>query len=162
MLYAAVGNGLQKWRGLDDAFFGGKLLRLNRDGSAPADNPHFDPTQPDAPISYQWAKGLRNDFALAQRPGDGAIYTAENGPAIDRLLRLEAGRNYGFAGTDASIVRRGLWFFGPPAVSPVGIAFATGGSLSPRSARATCTRAPTGSISSKAPSITANGSGKLN
>ena len=123
-LYAAVGNGLQKWRGLDDAYFGGKLLRLNRDGSAPADNPRFDPTQPDAPISYQWAKGLRNDFALAQRPGDDAVYTAENGPAIDRLLRLEAGQNYGFAATDASIVRQGLWFFGPPAVSPVGIAFA--------------------------------------
>ncbi len=128
-LYAAVGNGLHKRRGLSDRYFGGKLLRLNRDGSAPADNPHFDSTQPDAPISYQWVKGLRNDFALAQRPGDDAIYTAENGPAIDRLLRLEAGHNYGFAATDASIVRRGLWFFGPPAVSPVGIAFATGGSF---------------------------------
>ncbi|MCY3913857.1 MAG: PQQ-dependent sugar dehydrogenase [Chloroflexi bacterium] len=128
-LYAAVGNGMHKWRGLDDKFFGGKLLRLNRDGSAPADNPHFDPTQPDAPISYQWAKGLRNDFALAQRPGDEAIYTAENGPAIDRLLRLEAGRNYGYAATDASIVRQGLWFFGPPAVTPVGIAFAIGGAF---------------------------------
>ena len=127
LLYAAVGNGLQKWRGLDDNYFGGKVVRLNRDGSAPTDNPHFDPTQPDAPISYQWAKGLRNDFALAQRPDDDAIYTAENGPAIDRLLRLEAGRNYGFAGTDASILRQGLWFFGPPAVSPVGIAFASGG-----------------------------------
>lgn len=128
-LYAAVGNGLHKRRGLSDRYFGGKLLRLNRDGSAPADNPRFDPAQPDAPVSYQWAKGLRNDFALAQRPGDEAVYTAENGPAIDRLLRLEAGRNYGYAATDASIVRQGLWFFGPPAVTPVGIAFATGGAF---------------------------------
>ena len=126
-LYAAVGNGLHKRRGLSDDYFGGKLLRLNRDGSAPADNPYFDPTQPDAPISYQWAKGMRNDFALAQRAGEDAIYTAENGPAIDRLLRLEAGHNYGYAATDASIVRQGLWFFGPPAVAPVGIAFAAGG-----------------------------------
>ena len=129
-LYAAVGNGLHKRRGLSDRYFGGKLLRLRRDGSAPADNPRYDPAQPDAPISYQWAKGLRNDFALAQRPDDDAIYTAENGPAIDRLLRLEAGRNYGFDGTDASMVRQGIWFFGPPAVSPVGIAFATGGVFS--------------------------------
>ena len=126
-LYAAVGNGLHKRRGLADEYFGGKLLRLSRDGSAPPDNPRFDPTQPDAPISYQWAKGLRNDFALAQRPGEDAIYTAENGPAVDRLLRMEAGRNYGFDGTDASIVRQGIWFFGPPAISPVGIAFAIGG-----------------------------------
>ena len=130
-LYAAVGNGLHKRRGLSDRYFGGKLVRLNRDGSAPADNPFFDPTQPDAPISYQWAKGLRNDFALAQRPGDDAIYTAENGPAIDRLLRLDAGHNYGFAATDASIVRQGIWFWGPPATSPVGIAFATGGAFPP-------------------------------
>ena len=126
-LYVAVGNGLVKRRGLDDSFFGGKLLRLNRDGSAPEDNPHFDPARPDAPISYQWVKGLRNDFALAQLPDDDAVYTAENGPAVDRLLRLEAGRNYGFAGTDASIVQQGLWFFGPPAITPVGIAFAIGG-----------------------------------
>jgi glucose/arabinose dehydrogenase/mono/diheme cytochrome c family protein len=128
-IYAAVGNGLQKRRGLQDDYFGGKLIRLNRDGSAPTDNPYFDATQPDAPISYQWTKGLRNDFSLAQRPDDDAIYTAENGPAVDRLLRLEAGRNYGFDGTDASIVRQGLWFFGPPAISPVGIAFATGGAF---------------------------------
>ena len=127
LLYAAVGNGLHKRRGLSDRYFGGKLIRLTREGRAPTDNPHFDPTQPEAPISYQWAKGLRNDFALAQRPGDDTIYTAENGPAIDRLLRLDAGRNYGFDGTDASMVRAGVWFFGPPAISPVGIAFATGG-----------------------------------
>ncbi len=113
-------------RGLDDAYFGGKVLRLNRDGSAPADNPRFDPAQPEAPVSYQWAKGLRNFVALAQRPGDDAIYTAENGYDVDRLLRLEAGQNYGYAGTDSSLLQRGLWFFSP-AIAPVGVAFAVGG-----------------------------------
>ena len=114
--------------GLDDAYFGGKVLRLNRDGSAPADNPHFDPAQPDAPVSYQWAKGLRNFVALVQRPGDDALYTAENGHDIDRLLRLEAGQNYGYAGTDSSLLQRGLWFFSP-AIAPVGVAFAIDGSF---------------------------------
>lgn len=130
-LYVAVGNGFSKRRGLDDRFYGGKILRLNRDGSAPIDNPKFDPDQPAAPISYQWAKGLRNDFALAQRPGDEAIYTGENGPAIDRLLRVRAGENYRFDGTDASILTAGVWFFGPPAVAPVGVAFATDGAFPP-------------------------------
>ncbi len=130
-LYVAVGDAHVRGRGLDDRLFAGKLVRMNRDGTAPSDNPHFDPAQPDAPISYQWTKGMRNDFALAQRRDDDAIYTAENGPAIDRLLRLEAGENYGFDGHDASIVRRGIWFFGPPAVSPVGLAFAEGGVFPP-------------------------------
>ena len=126
-LYVAVGDGaVWSTRGLDDAYFGGKVLRLNRDGSAPADNPYFDPAQPDAPLSYQWAKGLRNFVALAQRHGDDAIYTAENGYDIDRLLRLEAGQNYGYAGSDRSLLQRGLWFFSP-AIAPVGIAFAIGG-----------------------------------
>ena len=126
-LYVAVGNGaVHTTRGLDDAYFGGKVLRLNRDGSAPADNPRFDPAQPEAPVSYQWAKGLRNFVALAQRPGDDAIYTAENGYDVDRLLRLEAGQNYGYAGTDSSLLQRGLWFFSP-AIAPVGVAFAVGG-----------------------------------
>ena len=126
-LYVAVGDGaIGSTRGLDDAYFGGKVLRLNRDGSAPADNPSFDPANPDAPVSYQWAKGLRNDFALAQRPGDDAVYTAENGNGIDRLLRLEMGQHYGYAGTDRSLLQRGLWFFSP-LVAPVGIAFAIGG-----------------------------------
>ena len=128
-LYVAVGNGgFQSSRGLDDAFFGGKVLRLNRDGSAPADNPHFDPGQPEAPISYQWAKGLRNAVAIAQRPGDNAVYTADNGDFIDRLLRMEAGKNYGYAGTDTSLLQRGLWFFSP-GIAPVGVAFASGGAF---------------------------------
>ena len=128
-LYVAVGYGsLEITRALNDAYFGGKVLRLNRDGSAPADNPHFDPRQPDAPVSYQWAKGMRNFVALAQRPGDSAIYTAENGSQIDRLLRMEAGQNYGYSGTDDSLLQRGLWFFSP-SIAPVGVAFAVGGAF---------------------------------
>ena len=130
----AVGDGYESFdegstvntRAVDDAYFGGKILRLNRDGSAPADNPHFDPAQPDAPVSYQWAKGMRNFFALVQRPGDQAVYTAENGNNIDRLLRLEAGQHYGYAGSDSSLLQRGLWYFNP-SIAPVGLAFAVDG-----------------------------------
>ena len=97
LLYAAVGDGGVRERPQDDAVFGGKVLRLQRNGSAPADNPRFDPAASGAPVSYQWAKGLRNVFALTQRPEDGGIYAAENGQSIDRLLRLDAGGNYGAA-----------------------------------------------------------------
>ena len=126
-LYAAVGDGFESERAADDAYFSGKVLRLQRDGSAPADNPHFDLAHPDAPVSYQWAKGFRNIFALAQRPGDAAVYVAENGVAIDRLLRVEAGGNYGFPFDHLNREQRGLVFFGPPAIAPVGTAFAIDG-----------------------------------
>ena len=126
-LYAAVGDGRSEARAQDDAYFGGKVLRLQRDGRAPTDNPHFDPAHPDAPVSYQWAKGMRNIFALAQRPGDGGTYTTENGLAIDRLLRLNAGGNYGWPYDEGGRGHEGLVFFGPPAVAPVGMAFAAGG-----------------------------------
>ena len=130
-LFAAVGNGLSKRRGLDDNFFGGKIIRLNRDGSAPRDNPFFDPARSTDPISYQWAKGLRNDVGLVTRAGDPALYTAENGPALDRLLRITRGSNSGYDGTDASMLYAGLWWFGPPAVGPTGIAFASGAPFPP-------------------------------
>ena len=126
-LYVAVGDGFVHERAGDDAFFGGKVLRLQRDGRAPADNPHYDPTHPDAPVSYQWAKGLRNIFALAQRPGEDAIYLAENGEVIDRLLRVEAGTDHGWHFDHLNREHRGLLFFGPPGIGTVGTAFASGG-----------------------------------
>ena len=111
----------------DDAVFGGKVLRLQRDGSAPADNPRFDPTAPDAPVSFQWAKGLRNVFAFTQRAEDGGMYASENGESIDRLLRLDAGGNYGRPYEEGGQGYGALMFFGPPSVAPVGMAFANGG-----------------------------------
>ena len=135
-LYAAVGDGggddgPNRHRAQDDAAFGGKVLRLQRDGSAPPDNPWFDPAHPDAPVSYQWAKGIRNIFALAQRPGDDGIYAAENGIGIDRLLRLDPGGNYGRPYDEGGPGHEGLVFFGPPSVAPVGTAFASGGVFPP-------------------------------
>ncbi len=126
-LYVAVGNGFFPERSQDDDAWGGKILRLNRDGTAPADNPYFDPDRPDHPVSYQWAAGIRNVFALAQRPGDDAVYAAMNGPQLDSLLRIEAGSNLGYNGTDESVLNAGLWYFGPPGIAPTGTTFVLGG-----------------------------------
>ena len=130
-LYAAVGDGKVPERAQDDAVFGGKVLRLQRDGRAPADNPRFDPSAPDAPLSYQWAKGLRNVFAIVQRPEDGGIYVSENGQSIDRLLRLDAGGNYGRPYEEGGDGHGALRLFGPSSVAPVGMAFASGGVFPP-------------------------------
>lgn len=72
----------------EDTCLNGKILRINLDGSIPADNP--DPT------SYVWAKGFRNIQGLAYSD-KGILYTAEHGDAIDDEINLIVkGANYGW------------------------------------------------------------------
>ena len=46
----------------------------------------------------------------------------ENGPSVDRIARVERGRNYGWNGTDASMLTGALYNWSP-AHAPVNIAF---------------------------------------
>lgn len=72
----------------------GKVLRLNDDGSIPADNPFVD--QADAyPQIYTW--GNRSIMDFATHPETGEIWNLENGPqGGDEVNILEAGENYGW------------------------------------------------------------------
>ncbi len=66
----------------------GKILRINLDGSIPADNP--DPTA----YTYSW--GHRNPQGLCLGP-NGIIYSSEHGAnSSDEFNIIEAGRNYGW------------------------------------------------------------------
>jgi glucose/arabinose dehydrogenase len=125
-LYVFVADGPDPAAAQDDSTFNGKVLRLNPDGSAPTDNPYYDPARPTAPISYQWTKGQRNAFGMAWRPADGSLYMTENGPNIDRLVRVERGRNYGWIGSDDSMRTNALYVWQAGHWSPVGLAFAEG------------------------------------
>jgi len=72
----------------------GKVLRLNDDGSAPADNP-FAGRPGYKPELY--ALGIRNAMALILHPDTGEIWENENGPqGGDELNIIRAGRNYGW------------------------------------------------------------------
>lgn len=72
----------------DMSSLGGKTLRVNLDGSIPADNPD--------PESYVWSFGHRNSQGLCVGP-DGIIYSSEHGPnASDEFNIIEPGRNYGW------------------------------------------------------------------
>ena len=79
-LYVFVADGPSPPVAADDGTFNGKVLRLNPDGTAPPDNPKYDPANPTAPISYQYTKGHRNAFGMAWRPSTGQLYLTENGP----------------------------------------------------------------------------------
>jgi glucose/arabinose dehydrogenase len=72
----------------------GKVLRLNDDGSAPADNP-FAGNAAYRPEIY--AMGIRNILGLAFHPDTGELWEHENGPmGGDEINILKAGRNYGW------------------------------------------------------------------
>ena len=72
----------------------GKVLRLNDDGSAPADNP-FAGRPGYKPELY--ALGIRNAMSMVVHPDTGEIWETENGPqGGDELNIIRAGRNYGW------------------------------------------------------------------
>ena len=69
----------------------GKILRVELDGSIPADNPVIDGVR-----SHVFTWGHRNPLGLVVGP-NGRIYESEHGPSSDDEVNLiEGGRNYGW------------------------------------------------------------------
>jgi PQQ-dependent dehydrogenase (s-GDH family) len=69
----------------------GKILRINLDGSIPADNPMIGGVR-----SHIYSWGHRNVEGLAFGP-DGKLYASEHGQGSDDEVNLiEAGKNYGW------------------------------------------------------------------
>ncbi len=67
----------------------GKILRLNKDGSIPSDNPF-----PGSPV---FSFGFRNVFGIAKDPRSGNLFVSENGPDCDdEINELIPGGNYGW------------------------------------------------------------------
>jgi glucose/arabinose dehydrogenase len=78
----------------DPGSYFGKVLRLNDDGTAPADNPFAGRPGYKPEI---FALGIRNAMALVVHPETGEIWETENGPqGGDELNIIKAGRNYGW------------------------------------------------------------------
>ena len=70
----------------------GKIVRINPDGSIPADNPKLPGWAPEV-----WSVGHRSVQGAAMRPGTDQLYTLEHGPqGGDELNHPEAGKNYGW------------------------------------------------------------------
>ncbi|MER3468917.1 MAG: glucose sorbosone dehydrogenase, partial [Thermoflexus sp.] len=71
-LYATTGDATQRALAQRLDSLAGKILRLNPDGSVPADNPF--------PGSYVFSYGHRNPQGLAWHPQTGRLYSTEHGP----------------------------------------------------------------------------------
>jgi len=94
-LYVTTGETWHRDLAQDLNSLGGKILRLNRDGSMPKDNPF-----PNSPI---YSYGNRNPQGLAWHPVTNALYSTEHGPsgengwyAHDEINLIEPGKNYGW------------------------------------------------------------------
>jgi len=128
-LYVATGDGEQEQRAQDRNSLGGKILRLNKDGSIPSDNPF--------PGSAVFSFGHRNVQGLAWHPDMKALYATEHGPSgffpaccNDEVNRIEAGANYGWPivtgqPNDARFKDPVVWSGRTDTWAPSGAAFAT-------------------------------------
>jgi glucose/arabinose dehydrogenase len=121
-LYVHMGDGFDATRGVNTNTFRGKVLRMNRDGSAVTNNPFYNAGNGITATDYIFAYGLRNPFGGAWRASDGFHYDVENGPSVDRFAKIVAARNYLYDGSDASMTNRALYNWSP-ASGPVNIAF---------------------------------------
>ena len=70
----------------------GKVIRINRDGTLPANNPVIAGALPEI-----WSYGHRNPQGAAIRPGSDDLWISEHGPqGGDELNLVVAGGNYGW------------------------------------------------------------------
>ncbi|MCF7567762.1 PQQ-dependent sugar dehydrogenase [Sabulilitoribacter arenilitoris] len=113
---------------------GGKIYRLNSDGSIPEDNPFVDTS---GAISAIFSYGHRNPQGMVKNPFTGAIWVNEHGPkGGDEINIIESGNNYGwpvisyginYSGTTFTDIteKEGMeqpLFYWVPSIAPSGMA----------------------------------------
>ena len=132
-LYVSIGEWNQPNLAQDPNSLGGKILRLNADGSTPADNPFFSSTNANAKKVY--SLGLRNVFGMVFHARTGHLWVTENGPDTnDEVNRIVAGGNYGWPIVTG--ITNNSSFLNPivaftPTLGPTGIATIPQNSLYP-------------------------------
>ena len=93
-VFISQGERNQKELAQDLEVLQGKLVRLNLDGSLPADNPFADGVGVRRAI---WSYGHRNMQGMAVDPRTGRLWQSEHGPrGGDEINLPEAGKNYGW------------------------------------------------------------------
>jgi glucose/arabinose dehydrogenase len=127
-LLITTGEATNKNLAQDTTSLGGKILRINRDGSIPSDNPF-----PNSPI---WTYGHRNPQGLAYDTIHNILWETEHGPSIfdgpaggDEINIITKGENYGWPIIYHKQKQNGL--ISPlleftPAVAPSGMLYYTG------------------------------------
>ncbi len=94
-LYITTGDATKREIAQDVNILGGKILRVNPDGSVPDDNPF-----PNSPV---WCYGNRNPQGIDWYPGTNILWETEHGPSGfdgpgggDEVNIILKGKNYGW------------------------------------------------------------------
>lgn len=116
----------------------GKIMRIGRDGSVPADNPFVGRA---GALPEIYSVGHRNPQGMVSLPEQGALYAHEHGSkGGDELNRITPGANYGWplttGGVDYTGARITPWQTRPgitppllewtPSIAPAGMAYYDG------------------------------------
>lgn len=120
----------------------GKVIRINRDGTIPSDNPGITGALPEI-----WSYGHRNPQGAAIRPGTDTLWEHEHGPqGGDEVNKIEPGGNYGWplvsygcnygdpigsncqigGGTHSPNYIEPITYWVPISIAPAGMIFYTG------------------------------------
>ncbi|HET7774307.1 MAG TPA: PQQ-dependent sugar dehydrogenase [Burkholderiaceae bacterium] len=138
-LYMGTGDRGAQDRSQDMSDTAGKMIRVNKDGSIPKDNPFLARTGVPGEI---FSAGHRNIQGAAINPADGKLWAHEPGPqGGDELNVVEAGKNYGWPvitygkqyvtgfsigeGTNKPGMEQPVKTWLPTSIAPSGLAFLT-------------------------------------
>ena len=131
LLYVTTGDATNKNIAQDQKSLGGKILRMNKDGSVPEDNPFEG--------SLVYSYGHRNSQGLAWNPENNELYATEHGPSIldgpaggDEINHILPGENYGWPLVSHKEKKEGTekpMLLFTPAVAPGGATFYTGSKI---------------------------------
>jgi glucose/arabinose dehydrogenase len=98
-LYVSVGDNDLKTPAQSLKSTLGKILRINKDGTIPTDNPFYKRTN--GQNRAIWALGLRNPFKIAIQPGTDTMFINDvgslGGDSYEEINRGAKGANYGWA-----------------------------------------------------------------
>jgi len=100
-LYAAVGENANGANAQSMANLLGKMLRINKDGTIPTDNPFFASAA--GRNRAIWALGLRNPFTFAFSPAGAQMFINDVGQNTwEEINDGRAGANYGWPETEGA------------------------------------------------------------
>ena len=93
-LFVTIGDRAYRPNAQDLGNHAGTILRINPDGTAPADNPFVGRA---GALPEIWSYGHRNPQGLAFDPDTGRLWSQEHGPqGGDEVNPIGRGRNYGW------------------------------------------------------------------
>jgi aldose sugar dehydrogenase len=119
-LYVSTGDAQDSNLAQTLSSLGGKILRLNDDGTTPSDNPYGSPV---------WTWGHRHPQGIDWHPTTGDMWATEHGNLHqDELNRIVKGNNYGWPIIQGDNTRPDMIapvLFYVPAIAPSGLSFYT-------------------------------------